>query len=72
MHHKVLVCDRKFIVTTSFNWLSFRGDPTMSFRQEVGCVVEGNKVVEELAAPRIENNQRNSSEHYLSSRTEVS
>ena len=35
-HEKVLICDDKFMVTTSFNWLSFKGDPKRGFRQETG------------------------------------
>jgi hypothetical protein len=54
IHHKVLVCDRKFCVIGSFNWLSYRGDPDEGFRQEVGCVVEGAKEVENLVTPRIQ------------------
>lgn len=38
-HAKVLVCDREFVVTTSFNWLSFRGDPNRTFRDEQGMFV---------------------------------
>lgn len=35
-HEKILVCDRRFFVVTSFNWLSFRGDPRRPLRQERG------------------------------------
>ncbi len=35
-HAKVLICDDRFVVTTSFNWLSFRGDPRRPFRDERG------------------------------------
>jgi PLD-like domain len=38
-HAKVLVCDRSFAIVTSFNWLSFRGDPRRSFRDERGIYV---------------------------------
>jgi hypothetical protein len=38
-HAKVLISDRQFIVTTSFNWLSFRGDPNRTFRDEQGMFV---------------------------------
>ena len=38
-HAKVLVCDRSFAIVTSFNWLSFRGDPRRSFRDERGMHV---------------------------------
>lgn len=54
IHHKVLFCDRRFCVIGSFNWLSYRGDLDSGFRQEVGCVVEGDTKVQELAVPRIQ------------------
>lgn len=38
-HAKVLICDRRFMVVTSFNWLSFKGDPKRTFRDERGLLV---------------------------------
>ena len=38
-HAKVLVVDRAYVVVTSFNWLSFRGDPQRPFRDERGTMV---------------------------------
>jgi hypothetical protein len=38
-HAKVLICDRRFVIATSFNWLSFRGDPNRTFRDERGYFV---------------------------------
>jgi hypothetical protein len=38
-HRKVLVCDRRFAVTTSFNWLSFRGDAYRPARDESGTYI---------------------------------
>jgi hypothetical protein len=38
-HAKVLICDREFMVVTSFNWLSFKGDPNRTFRDERGIFV---------------------------------
>jgi phosphatidylserine/phosphatidylglycerophosphate/cardiolipin synthase-like enzyme len=35
-HAKVLISDNAFCVATSFNWLSFRGDPNRTFREELG------------------------------------
>jgi hypothetical protein len=35
-HRKLLVSDDEFAVTTSFNWLSFRGDPKDKPRDEYG------------------------------------
>lgn len=38
-HRKLLVSDSKFAVVTSFNWLSFRGDPGKKARDEFGFLV---------------------------------
>jgi len=38
-HAKVLIKDSEFFVITSFNWLSFRGDPNQTFREEWGTYV---------------------------------
>lgn len=38
-HAKVLICDSRFSVITSFNWLSFLGDPDLEFRDERGYYV---------------------------------
>jgi hypothetical protein len=38
-HAKVLISDTAFLVITSFNWMSFRGDPTRTFRDERGVVI---------------------------------
>lgn len=38
-HAKVLVCDDRFVITTSFNWLSFLGDPERTYRDERGMYV---------------------------------
>ncbi|WP_111546211.1 phospholipase D-like domain-containing protein [Mesorhizobium kowhaii] len=35
-HAKILIKDDDWLVTTSFNWLSFRGDPKRTFREEWG------------------------------------
>ena len=35
-HAKVLIKDSDYYVVTSFNWLSFRGDPNRTFREEWG------------------------------------
>lgn len=45
-HAKVLLVDRKFFITTSFNWLSFRGDPSQPMREEEGTMVEDAQAVE--------------------------
>ena len=46
-HAKVLIKDREFFVISSFNWLSFRGDPNRTFREEWGTLVAIPSVVEE-------------------------
>jgi hypothetical protein len=46
-HAKVLLVDSSFFVTTSFNWLSFRGDPKQPMREEEGTMVEGPTLVED-------------------------
>lgn len=38
-HAKMLIKDDDWMVTTSFNWLSFRGDPKRTFREEWGTRV---------------------------------
>jgi PLD-like domain len=38
-HAKVLVVDRRYVIVTSFNWLSFRGDAGRPFRDERGTLV---------------------------------
>ncbi len=38
-HAKVLIEDSKYYIITSFNWLSFRGDPKRTFREEWGTYV---------------------------------
>lgn len=45
-HAKVLLVDDLFFVTTSFNWLSFRGDPRQPMREEEGTLVEDPVLVE--------------------------
>lgn len=55
-HEKVLICDNDFLVITSFNWLSFRGDPKFGFRQETGYyteIKEGIKKMKENLSRRM-------------------
>ncbi|MBO1346633.1 MAG: hypothetical protein EBE86_004210 [Hormoscilla sp. GUM202] len=49
-HAKILICDTKFMITTSFNWLSFKGDPDRTFRDERGTLVSIPKNIDELFA----------------------
>ena len=44
-HEKVLLVDSKYAVITSFNWLSFKGDPNRSFRQETGIYTESTNLI---------------------------
>jgi hypothetical protein len=45
-HAKILISDQKFAVATSFNWLSFKGDPRRKFREERGILVKDPRVVD--------------------------
>ena len=47
-HAKILISDTKFAVTTSFNWLSFKGDPDRTFRDERGTLVCDHQKIDEL------------------------
>jgi hypothetical protein len=38
-HAKVLICDDRWI-STSFNWLSFKGDPSRTYRMEEGTLIQ--------------------------------
>jgi hypothetical protein len=44
-HAKVLIKDCEFAALTSFNWLSFRGDPNRSFRDEQGVLIRDMKAI---------------------------
>jgi hypothetical protein len=46
-HAKVLLCDDRFVIVGSFNWLSFQGDPGKTFRDERGMFVAIPNVIEE-------------------------
>jgi hypothetical protein len=47
-HAKVLICDRRFAIVTSFNWLSFRGDGDLAFRDERGFYVAVPRAIDQL------------------------
>ncbi|WP_027582895.1 hypothetical protein [Bradyrhizobium sp. Ai1a-2] len=56
-HEKILIKDREYAVLTSFNWLSFKGDPTRALRLERGvCISEPEYVESEFVslAPRFD------------------
>lgn len=44
-HEKVLLVDGRYVVITSFNWLSFKGDPKRGFRQETGIYTEDERTI---------------------------
>jgi phosphatidylserine/phosphatidylglycerophosphate/cardiolipin synthase-like enzyme len=45
-HEKMLIKDSDYVVYTSFNWLSFRGDPNKKLRHELGIKVTDPTYVE--------------------------
>ncbi|GET43637.1 phospholipase D-like domain-containing protein [Microseira wollei] len=47
-HAKILISDTKFAVTTSFNWLSFKGERDRTFRDERGTLVSEPHKIDEL------------------------
>lgn len=47
-HSKVLIMDNEFAVISSFNWLSFRGDPNRTFRDEAGTYTTMPQFIEEV------------------------
>jgi len=49
-HEKVVICDRRYAIITSFNWLSFNPRPGKGVRREIGTSVEDRATVEELRA----------------------
>jgi len=47
-HAKILISDKKLAVVTSFNWLSFKGDPNREFRDERGTLISEPQKIDEL------------------------
>ena len=47
-HSKILLVDDHYAVIGSFNWLSFKGDPRKSFREEMSYFVNVKAKIEEL------------------------
>jgi hypothetical protein len=47
-HAKVLVKDRDFAIVGSFNWMSFKGDPTQGFREELSTLQTAPEFVDQL------------------------
>jgi hypothetical protein len=48
-HQKMLVCDRQFAITGSFNWLSYMGKQDDGYRQEISVLFQHPEPVNELA-----------------------
>lgn len=48
-HQKILVCDRQFAITGSFNWLSYRGKLKEGYSQELSVLFRYIDQVNELA-----------------------
>ena len=49
-HKKVLIADDRFMVVSSFNWLSYRGDPELGIRDEFGVYMELPDIIRETAS----------------------
>ncbi|MCB8750809.1 phospholipase D-like domain-containing protein [Planktothrix agardhii] len=47
-HRKILVCDAEFGIVTSFNFLSFRADPNLTYRDELGVIIRDSATLEDL------------------------
>jgi hypothetical protein len=47
-HEKVVICDRRYAIITSFNWLSFNPRPNKGVRRETGTRVDDSASVEQL------------------------
>lgn len=46
-HAKILISDSRFYVMGSFNWLSFKGDPGATFRDERSIMVSVSQLIEQ-------------------------
>ena len=62
-HAKVLIKDSEFLAVTSFNWLSFRGDPGRTFRDEQGTLVQQPQYVDNKFDELVTRIQDNLSDH---------
>ncbi len=47
-HSKILICDNKFAIIGSFNFLSFDGAYEKDNRDEISAIVTDPKIIEEL------------------------
>ena len=48
-HQKILICDRKFAVAGSFNWLSYVGERDEGYRNETSVLLRQREAVDKLA-----------------------
>ena len=48
IHSKVVICDREYMITTSFNWLSFAGREDWGNRHETGTLTREPAAVREM------------------------
>ncbi|MBM3238841.1 hypothetical protein FJZ31_21330 [Candidatus Poribacteria bacterium] len=53
-HAKILIHDTKFVIVTSFNWLSFKGNPNDTFRDECGMLVTRPELIDQLFSKYVE------------------
>lgn len=49
-HEKFIICDNRFRVTSSFNWLSYRGERDRGYRREIGHYSERTDDIAPLKA----------------------
>lgn len=49
-HQKILICDRRYAIAGSFNWLSYLGKRDRGYRRELSAVFQQREVVDELAS----------------------
>ena len=54
IHSKILIVDSRLAVYTSFNWLSFKGDPRRPLREENGLLVTIPEKVDQFFAQELE------------------
>lgn len=49
-HQKILICDRTFAVTGSFNWLSYLGEQDEGYRNELGTLFRRSNEITEIVS----------------------
>jgi hypothetical protein len=54
-HSKIIICDREWMITTSFNWTSFKGDKNMGDRRgERGSFINNRNEIDKILKDYIE------------------